>query len=329
MPAEVRAWRRGDETPILDLFARSFPHAPVSREQWQWKYERNPIGACRITVAVDDEARVVGHYAAYPVMFREGGRDVLAQQVGDTMTDVSVRHLGRGPTSILGRMAAHFYETYCEGQVAFNYGFNVDNIQRFSIRFLRSERVEPVTYRVRDLAAHPLRPLRRAERWMGGWQLELVSSVGDEFDDLFRRAAPHYGFLLRRDAGYLRWRYFEPPNAPYIMVAVRKWRRLVGWIVFRIRDRRLTLGDALFDRRWPQAFELALRGVVPSYPVDAIEGWLTKRPAWWDALLHETQFDERPEPQDLSLMCVPFAMPDAVAKMRAALYYTWGDSDLF
>ena len=40
-------------------------------------------------------------------------------------------------------------------------------------------------------------------------------------------------------------------------------------------------------------------------------------------------FETRPEPQDLALMCVPFARPDAVARMREALYYTWGDSDLF
>jgi hypothetical protein len=329
MLAEIRAWRPGDEAQILDLFARCFPHAAPSLEHWRWKYERDPFGRTRISMAFADDGRLVGHYAAYPVLFREGERDVVGQQVGDTMTDVSVRHVGRGPSSVFGRTALHFYQTFCEGQVAFNYGFNVDNVQRFSIRFLRSERVEPVTYRVRDLRAHPLRPLRRAERWAGGWQLELVTAVGDEYDAFFERAAPHYGFLLRRDARYLRWRYFDMPGAEYIMVAIRKWRRLAGWLVFRIRDGRLRIGDALFDRRWPRAFELLLRGVVPSYPVEAVEGWLTRRPAWWDELLHEAQFEERPEPQDLSLMCAPFGMPAAAERMRQSLYYTWGDSDLF
>jgi hypothetical protein len=87
-------------------------------------------------------------YAGYTVPFRLFGaertarsRDLLAHQIGDTMTDPSVRHLGRGPTSVLGRTALHFYETFCEGRVAFNYGFNVANIQKFSLRFLRSDRV--------------------------------------------------------------------------------------------------------------------------------------------------------------------------------------------
>jgi hypothetical protein len=35
------------------------------------------------------------------------------------------------------------------------------------------------------------------------------------------------------------------------------------------------------------------------------------------------------EPQDLSVMCVPFEFPDATERMRESLYYTMGDSDLF
>src|SRR5204863_6881762 len=137
-----------------------------------------------------------GHYAGYAVPFRDGKRDLLALQIGDTMTDPAVRHVGKGPTSILGRTALHFYEPFCEGKVAFNYGFNVANIQRFSLKFLRSDRVEPVTYRVRG----PPRPIPRLARWPRGYQLELMTSIGADFDELFARVAPSYAFLVRRDA---------------------------------------------------------------------------------------------------------------------------------
>ena len=33
---ETRAWRPGDETAILDLFARAFPHAPRSLDHLRW-----------------------------------------------------------------------------------------------------------------------------------------------------------------------------------------------------------------------------------------------------------------------------------------------------
>jgi hypothetical protein len=320
----VRTYRDGDEAAILDLFARSF-HAPRSREHFEWKYRRNPYGNERIALAFDDAGRLVGHYSAFPVPFRSRDGNWIGHQVGDTMTEPTIRHVGRGPTSILGRTALHFYERFSEGKAGFNYGFNVANIQKFSLRFLRSDRVEPVTYRVRA----PLPPIGRWERWLRGYQLEVVKETGAELDELFDRVARDYGFLIRRDATYVRWRYLQTPEAPYHVVAIRKWRRLVGWIVFRIRENRFTWGDALFDPHFPDAVEVALRHVVPSHPVDVIEGWFPPRPLWFDSILRDLGFETKPEPQDLSLMCVPFELADATDRMRSSLYYTWGDSDLF
>lgn len=324
MPVDVREYRAGDESAILDLFARSFPHAPRTLDHFRWKYRRNPFGNERISLTFDDQ-RLVGHYSGYPVPFRAYGRDLLAHQIGDTMTDVSVRHIGRGPSSILGRTALHFYERFCTGEIAFNFGFNVANIQKFSLRFLRSERVEPVTYRV----AHPLPPITPAERWLRGYSLELVRETSEEWDRLFDRVAPEYRFCVRRDAAYVRWRYLDSPDVPYIVVAIRKWRHLVGWIIFRVRENRFTWGDALFDPDFPDAPEVILRHVVPLHPADFIEGWFPPRPRWFHEVLSNLGFVIHPEPQDLSLMCVPFAWTDVAEKMRADLYYTWGDGDLF
>ncbi len=329
MPADsrftTRAYRPGDEQAILDLFNRSFPHSPRSVEHFNWKYRDNPFGSGRISLTFDADGRLVGHYSGYSVPFRYGSKDVLAHQIGDTMTEPSIRHIGRGPTSILGRTALHFYEHFAEGQVAFNYGFNVANIQKFSLRFLRSDRVEPVTYRV----CSPLPPIGRGARWLRGYQFEVVKETARDFDDLFFRAAPAYHFLVRRDADYVRWRYLQCPDVPYHVVAIRRWRRLVGWLVFRVAQTRFLLGDLLIHPAYPDALEVALRHIVPSHPVDVIETWLPPRPEWLDRTLRELGFETRPEPQDLSVMTVPFTWPDATAKMRESLYYTWGDSDLF
>lgn len=329
MPADprftTRAFRDGDEVAILELFNRSFPHSPRSLAHFDWKYRNDPYGSLRISLTFDADGRLVGHYSGYSMPFRYEQKDVLAHQIGDTMTEPSIRHVGRGPTSILGKTALHFYDHFCEGQVGFNYGFNVANIQKFSLRFLRSDRVEPVTYRV----SAPLPPIRRAERWLRGYQLELVRKTTPEFDDLFARSSGAYRFLVRRDARYLRWRYLQCPDIPYHVVAIRKWRRLVGWIVFRIRENRFAWGDALVHPEYTEAIEVALRHILPSHPVDSIEAWFPPRPHWLDAALVSLGFETRPEPQDLSVMCVPFTWPDAVARMRESLFYSWGDSDLF
>lgn len=322
----VRSYEPGDETAILDLFARSF-HAPRTLEHWRWKYLHNPHGGRRISLAFERD-RLVGHYAGYAVPFRMDDSLLDANQIGDTMTDPSIRHVGRGASSVLGRTALHFYATFCENRVAFNYGFNVANIQKFSLRFLRSDRVEPVAYWYRDLRARPLARLSRLERLARGLRLELVTVAAPEWDTFFERVAPRYGFLVRRDARYVNWRYLQCPDGGYVVVAIRKWRTLVGWVVVRLREDRLTVGDALLDPDHAETFELAIRHLASVYPASALDGWFSNRPFWMRQTVEAT-FESRPEPQDLSVMCVPFTLGDAVERMRQSLYYTMGDSDLF
>ncbi|HJT16143.1 MAG TPA: hypothetical protein VJ853_02080, partial [Thermoanaerobaculia bacterium] len=247
-------------------------------------------------------------------------------QIGDTMTDASVRHVGRGPTSILARTALHFYTTFCDNKIAYNYGFNVSNIHRFSVRFLRADRVEAIPYWHRHV---PLKPVARVGRWVRGYQLEMVRTFGEEFDRFFDRVAPAYAFLVRRDAKYLRWRYAECPEAGAFVIAIRKWRRLVGWSAFRIRDNRLLWGDALVDPAHEDALDVLLRHVVPGLAAETVEAWFPMRPAWIAGILQGAGFVSGAEPQDLSLMCVPFVLVDATDRMRRSLYYTMGDSDLF
>ena len=296
----IRSFRPGDEPQIVDLFNRCFPHAPRAVEHFRWKYQRNPFGNERVSLAFAEDGRLVGHYAGYPLRLTTGE---LVHHIGDTMTDPAVRHVGRGPTSILGRVAQHFYTTFCEGQIAFNFGFNVANIQKFSTRFLRAVRVAPVAYRVWP---HPPR-IARWRRWARGYQIEIVYEPTEEYDALCR------GFMVRRDAQYLRWRYLQCPGAPYLFLALRRWRRLAGWAVFRMLDGRLRWVDGLGSTT------ILLRQAAEGRP---LECWSR------DDALSPLGFQSRPEPQDLGVMCVPFTMADAPARMAARFHYTMGDSDL-
>ena len=329
MPGEdrfvTRAYQPGDETAILELFTRCF-HTTRTLEHFRWKYLQNPYGNAHISLTFDGDGHLVGQYCGYLVPFVEGGRDLLAHQIGDTMTDPAVRHVGRGPSSILGRTVAHFYETFCKDRIAFNYGYNVGNIQKFSVRFLHIDRVESVCFWRREM---PIRRIGRAARWSRGYQLELVRDAGEEFDRFFTRVSPSYPFLVRRDARYLRWRYLDCPEPGAFIIAIRKWRRLVGWSVFRIRDDRLLWGDALFDPRHQPAIEVLLRHVVPSYPVKRIEAWMWPRPAWIGEVMRRARFVTVAEPQDLAVMCASFVLSDATERIRQSLYSTMGDSDLF
>ena len=74
---------------------------------------------------------------------------------------------------------------------------------------------------------------------------------------------------------------------------------------------------------------MVLGHVAAVHGSQRIECWFPPRPFWFDRLLVELGFTLVGEPNDLSVMCVPFGWRDAVEAMRRELFYSWGDSDLF
>lgn len=332
----VREYRQGDEHQILPIFHGSF-YVERSPERWRWEYAENPYGNRTISEAFTLDGQLVAHYAGYPVRFWSdaGGepRSRTALQIGDTMTLPSVRGVGRGPTSLLARTVRHFYARYCEGQVAFNYGFNTGNIQRFSLAFVGARRLEGVPYFERD-AGRPLAGpggLGRLRERLAGLRVERVTSVDGRWDDFFQRVRGRYRCLIERDARYLDWRYLRCPDAAHALYAVFLRGRLAGWSVFRRRGDRLLWGDALFDLDRPEAARAVLAHALAepeNRGVQTVAAWVTDRPAAWRRLMEGLGFESRPEPDDLGYMYVPFE-EDPEEELRAHLYYTMGDGDLF
>jgi hypothetical protein len=247
------------------------------------------------------------------------------------MTDPAFRHVGRGPTSLLGRTVRHYYARFCEGQVAFNYGFNTGNIQRFSMSFVGARRLESLPFHVLDLERRPLAPPDRLRSWLAGYRSERITGFDERWDRFFQRVSGAYRLLVERDARYLEWRYARCPDTEYFLYAVFRRGRLAGWSVFRRKGERLLWGDALFDPRHPAAIRQLLAAVLatPEHrQVRTVETWITPRPAWWAERVLELGFEPRPEPDDLGFVFVPFGH-DPEEGFRAHLYYTMGDSDLF
>lgn len=332
----VRAYQPGDEADILQLFAPAF-HAARSADHWRWKFLRNPYGSLRITLARSPEGELAGHYAGYPVKFlhHEGRQrqELSCLQIGDTMTAPSFRSVGRGPTSILGRCVRHFYAAWCEQRVAFNYGFNTGNIQRFSLRFVGAQRLEPVGYWRLDSGAPPLATgrYRTVEIRKTDVQQTQATKIDDSWSRFSQRVARHYGLLVSRDADYLNWRYLDCPDAPrFVVLAAYRWRRLVGWSVFRRRGEQLVWCDALFHPRHASAAADLLRAGLEHSELQGTQeviAWFPPRPAWWHEQLMTLGFEAQAEPNDLGVMYVPHARSDS-GELLTQLYYTLGDSDL-
>ncbi len=326
-PFHIRPYVEGDEAAILELFPTCF-HVPRSAEHWRWKYRQNPFGETAISLALSDRDRLAAHYAGYAMPFYyslgRGCRRFPALQMGDTMTNPLFRQLSGGRNGLLGRTVKHFFALHRGGPYGFFYGFNTGPIQRFCRWFIGGSRVEPVGF-WRYTEGRPAGPWSTT-----GYQVEPLLRAGDEVDRLFRQAAPHYGFLVQRDARYLSWRYFGCPDTEYLVLAIRRWRRLVGWGVFRRRQDRLIWGDSLVHPRHLRAVGtlLATARRTLGDGREPIEAWFSSRPTWWAEHLDHLGFVRHPQPQGLGFMALPDGEPEATEHL-ADLYYTMGDGDLF
>lgn len=318
----VRAFEEGDETAIAELFTRCF-HVERGASHWRWKYHENPWGNRLISLAFSPQGELVTHYAGYPVPFWLDGRSFLALQMGDTMTDPRYRDVGRGTSALLARTVRHFFAIYRQGPMDFFYGFNTGPIQRFCRWFIGGSQATPVTYRQLDLGPAALAPTLR------GYRVERVRSTSAAWDRFFRRTAPYYRFLVQRDARYIDWRYLSCPDAEHVVLAAWRFRRLVGWSVFRRRGERLLWGDALFHPRHVKAAGAVLaaaREVPELQGTETVAGWFPERPPFLDGELRRLGFLSRPEPEGLGFIY----LPDTDANPPLGdFYYTMGDGDLF
>lgn len=319
----VRGYRVGDEEALIELFRRSF-HAERSLAHWRWKFEDPPHGRHRISLAVDEAARPLAQYAAYPTLWWDGcdRRHLHAHQIGDIMSAPEARGRGRGRTSVLAQAARHFYAAHCWGRVAFDYGFHTAHSRAFSNRFLAVVDPEPVPFR-------SARPESFAPIAVRGYRVRPLDAAGAELDALWRRARGDYGRLVVRDRRHLDWRYFRHPDVRYLVLGVFRWRRLVGWSVFRRRDGVLAWVDALFQRRAAPAAGLTVATALERLGGSRVAAWFPPRPAWWHRALDALGFVEGTEPDDLHLGIVCFSEPTDPESFRRDLYYTMGDSDLF
>lgn len=315
---------------LLALFERSFHHKR-SEDHWRWKFQRSPFGREHISVGLDPRNRVIGQYCAYPVpliSYLEGSpRRFLAHQVGDTMTAITARTVGRGSTSILARLAGHFYSRFCVGRIAFNYGFLTDTHREMSKRFLGALDAGPV--RVWSRRSGTRAPLLDAAS-PSGYRVRPLDVTDSGIDRLMVAAGPAYGLLVERSSRYLQWRFVERPDVDYLLLGVWRGKTLVGWSCFRLDGEVLLWGDALVHPEHKGAVALLLSEAECRFPgAKEISGWFSAVPMDWLAELTSLGFHERPHPADLSLLQVPFDEPSVAARLVRDFYYTQADSDLF
>ncbi|MEE4359537.1 MAG: methyltransferase domain-containing protein [Desulfococcaceae bacterium] len=329
----VKPYEQGDEHRILDMFNKVFG-TNRTMDHWYWKFRDNPYGRFKIAETVTGNNELAAHFCGYPVPFYYSSGPEHSECIifhgGDTMTHPDFRHVGRGKTSILSRAAVYFYNKFCMDVIPFIYGFNTGNIRKFGERFLDYRYLPQIPFHVLDVRDFRFTP-SVFHRFINVYSIEAVREISPEYDTFFQKTAPDYGTLIKRDAAYLKWRYPDCPDRIHKMYAVRRLGKLVGWGVFVQKKDSLIWGDALFDRKYPQAPAFLLNHLVHyEFPdTEKITGWFSPVPSWWGAILQDNGFQITEEPNRLAPVFTIFDNRFSLEYFERYFYYTMGDSDLF
>ena len=324
----IRDYEPGDEVSILPLFNAVF-NQNRTMAHWQWKYLDNPQGGPFISSAWEG-SDLAAHYAAYPVSLTINGNAESTLHVGDTFTMPSKRGVGRGKTSLLGRVVRLFHKLWCEGKIDFFYGFNTGRIQKLGKNILAYEVIAPV-YEFSCPCARVARPWwARMVKNLSGYQSEITSRSGGWADSLFEQAKAHYPMLLTRDSQYLKWRYDEHPDHQYQYIVLRKSAKIVGWSVIRQQGNDILFVDALVLPAHAEQLLLNTKETVSQLNNESrLMGWCSQSPDWWKQSLCAQGFAVNRQAQELDLCLTFFSERFSVDEIRDSFYFTMGDSDLF
>lgn len=333
----IRPYHAGDELMINEMFnevfaqKRELPH-------WYWKYRDNPQGTSIISLALSPDGVLAAHYAAYPLKLwlyqgkSSKPRTATIYHAGDKMTRRQFRSVGFGKSALLSRTYNHFKDTATEPNTLYKFGFMTHHSLRFGLLFFGYTTIEPVPFRTLTWENLSQRQNTFVEQILKGIRVEEVSEIDDTWTDFFYSTAPHYAALVKRDSAYLKWRYTQRPDRKYLITAIRKRSKLVGWSVFYREGTKLIWGDALFQRGDITAVKSVL-AYVKSHPLgqgaEMIDCWFPPRPEWWDKILHRLGFKAKGEPNNLHFCLGNFTEQEAMEIAGKHLYYTMGDSDLF
>ena len=223
-------------------------------EEFDWWFERNPVGPQLISLA-EDGGQAVGVAAMSFFRLRLDGREQVVAMPVHVATDPGYR--GRG---IFPRLELANEEAAAEAGSPITLTFpNAAShpifVERLGWRDLPGRRVWARLLRPgavpRYFLGRPSPPggLKEPDpkpRTIGGFRVEPLREFGPEADDLWREAARGYGSHLVRDADYLNWRFAAAPRE-YRALGAFEDRRLRGIAIVGYAYRHGVAGGFLAD----------------------------------------------------------------------------------
>lgn len=256
----------------LALFKACFDDngSPKPEDLLRWQFFDVPQSGLNVDFAIDvaapDAAIVAAVYAVFPIQLRVGEQVLPAVQSIDTMTDA--RYRGRG---LFVKLAEQVYARCQRDGKALVYGMPNTNSAHGFFTKLSWNALDPMPFVARPLRSGyvlsklklgdvvskfldaPL-PLPARPALPVGSVMRDVSSIDDQFHQVWRAYCGTQTCGVERDVAYLRWR-LKRPGERYEVIGWYDDEKLLGYVVIGQRDmggsRTGKLMELIFDPQRP------------------------------------------------------------------------------
>lgn len=241
----LRGYIQNDEIKINELFFRVF-QTKRSVEEWNWKFSNSLKHPPLITV-YEEDGEIIGHAAALIFEATIGGKPALFAERIDVMVHPDCR--GKG---IYHKVIQHLMEQCQKNGINFVYGYPAPKAKELFIRYMDGREIAYVPRLMKFLSPVKLltgrfvflekisflftwvdRLTKKTPEIPADLSVERVHKADAKFDLLWDRAGKDYDVLLKRDADYLNWRYFEHPTRKYEVFLVSSNKKVIGYFVVR------------------------------------------------------------------------------------------------
>lgn len=235
---EIRSFKEGDESSILELFQMSYSGRQMPLPYWQWRFRINPLGQGIISLSWDDKI-LVAHYAVTNISLSIMGRNYSAGLSGTTMSHPTYRGRGLFPS-----LARYTFQGMSDRGMVMVWGFPNSVSHRYFIDNLEWQ----------DIYEIPVLRLQLAYQKMSSFSVSSsvyeLFDVDDRFDRLWETCRKDYDIIVCRHRAYINWRYFSNPVEKYRLVThVENDDQIKGYAVFKRYGNEIQIVDLLISKK--------------------------------------------------------------------------------
>jgi GNAT superfamily N-acetyltransferase len=315
---------------------------------WRWEFIENPDGRAFIYL-VEDQNKIIGHFADIPRRFSVEGETVLGTLSLDLMVHPDYRRKG-----IFEEMGRYGAQRVKQEKGLFLFAFpirpeTVDGLKKigwreavqlpvlvyplsFSGIINRYLRFQPLSLLIGGAARffYLLFCGLKGRKRGGTIEIEKVGSLlDDSFDRFWRTASSLFPILGVRDRPSLSWRYLRHPTRAYSLYRAKRDGEMTGYIVLRKVDL-LNFNSAvivdLLALNEPALTALVQKGIEYSRQEGAdLLGFMVPRDHPYDKHLRKKGF--LPSPKTFQFMIYPHTEKE-IFLSPGSWYVNWGDTDV-